>query len=259
MQSWLKGVVLGAIVGVLAAAETQVLESPGVLFDPDVPGYLFSVGAQQYLGQIESREEKLLWIKGAPSQEKAMLLRIHRVLSNGNTYHLIATEESDLAAARPKERRDVYPHYDTSRLQVLGVNSLSFIHVYPNTGRANVRFSFSPPVLKHANAFKIYLLDRCLELGGSGFLRAADCVETLSPRGKRQLFAWHAKESFSDIADREAARRFWVAPPPPAVPASQPPVELPAPEKGTDYALKHPTLDAAAKHSKQPYIYPMDE
>ncbi|KAI5191476.1 hypothetical protein NECID01_1470 [Nematocida sp. AWRm77] len=236
--------------------KTDLSLSSGVLFSQGLPGYLYNVGTQMYLGQVLSEEDQNMWIKGVSEKKDAVPLRIQKMFSNGYPYTLIALDDlGSTMVSVPKERNSVLPHASFNGPQVWGVSGLSFVHFYPNSKRSHVRFAFSPPVLKTSNGFKIYAGDKCLTLEPHGFLRALECVETLSPRGKNQIFSWITTHPTTYAEQYGTISQVW-APSSTASPGSNPSTSSSAPSARYSSAYSSLLSPPSSRASSMPPVSP---
>lgn len=167
---------------VLCRAEKQKL-----LFENNHPGYLYSLGANLYIGkksyEDEYRETSLVGVVSTPKE--AVKMSIVRGSDGRVSFsNIVLDDEQD------KMYQDSGYIQEKKALAFINVGAHTRYVFFPLQQRINFYFSFSPVVIPEKNAFQIYTRGGCLAVDTRGLLTFESCIDADTPRRKKQLFRW---------------------------------------------------------------------
>ncbi|KAI5173040.1 hypothetical protein NEFER03_2024 [Nematocida sp. LUAm3] len=156
------------------------------LFTNTEPGYLFSIGANAYVGRNTNPSTSTSSFEGVNEQPEAATPFIILISS----YHGVPYSNILLAdASSEKEPR----YQEETRKVALALSDNGDAIGYalsPLEQKSAFYFTFSPVVIPHLNAMHIYTNGGCLSVDERGTLSFATCVDTPSEAWFRQLFRW---------------------------------------------------------------------
>ncbi|OAG33375.1 hypothetical protein NEIG_00930 [Nematocida sp. ERTm5] len=175
-------------------------------------GYLYNVGSHMFLSWARAPHDKYMWIKGTKSDKIASLFKIQRTKYHSATYSLIMSADPRVLNAKKKTTTTHvdFPFYGTPTIGLIGNRGHMHIGMTTDTADSNAWVSFSPPITRE-NFFKIYLKNKCLAIGDTGYAILEDCVSGPDERHARQLFRWLA-DNENIIVTRKVIRRISIGP-----------------------------------------------
>lgn len=190
----MQDIIFAVHVGVLlffsiCRAETVDLKG----FSSGTSGYLYNIGTSSYIKKKWVDSSSRVWLKTTKEPEEAVRLKIERGFYNGITYNLIAIEdmnEKEMRVNRGKIEAYTVPFYGIQVASMVHVSNGRFIGATPDTSTPNTWVTFSPPLYKQSNAFRIYFRDECATAETNGYIKTRKCI--LGPKNERdsQLFMW---------------------------------------------------------------------
>lgn len=162
-------------------------------------GYLYNIGTSSYLTKIKVENNRITWIKGTEYPEKAALLRIEHVFYKGASYNLIMLEDTSGVYGKYREESlSAYnaPFFGIPVFSLINTESEKFIGISTDTSLPRTWITFSPPIFKKSNAFKIYLGNRCMSIKEAGYLVLEKCVVAPESERNNQLFIWLPEDKY---------------------------------------------------------------
>lgn len=164
-------------------------------FANSTSGYLYNIGTASYVKKAAAGTSNsgTIWLRTTKTPEEAIRLKIERSFHNGVTYNLIMVEDIEDIEMNVNYRKPgayTIPFYGIPVASMIQMTNANFIGVTPDTSISSAWVTFSPPIYKRSNAFRIYFGDECATAAESGYIKTQKCV--VGPRDERekQLFMW---------------------------------------------------------------------
>ncbi|OAG32175.1 hypothetical protein NEDG_02094 [Nematocida displodere] len=170
------------------------------VYDATESGYLYSYGAQKFLGADASP-----YVETIGEKNKALKLKLKYVHTGKGVFAIFMSDrpEDQRKCSRPYKTRsgntpDCFYQCPTLAIKDRIGKTDNILKLQKFKNSSDFKFLITIPVLKGKRFFKIYHKENCLAAHESGSIWLERCDYSTPEKQKKQLFQWHGESLFQD-------------------------------------------------------------